>query len=186
MSFISGYDKELFRHALLSTDERSLVALILKIRNPRIAVLLIHQYLVNHLKDGCQGCSMCCKKEGAVDLDSEDLKRIAFYLKMRPEKFLDQYVQKILGDNCLKDLPGSDSCIFLRKGKCSIYPVRPNTCVLYPFIGKHQSNYLKKETNSVGSGVPTGCASAQRPNLIVATLINIYENNDCLREASEQ
>lgn len=115
MAFISSYDKELFRHALLSPDERILVALILKIRNPRWAVLLVHQFLVNHLKDGCQGCSMCCKKEWAVDLDSEDLKRIAFYLKMRPEKFLDQYVQKVQGDNYLKDLPSSDSCIFLKK-----------------------------------------------------------------------
>lgn len=183
---LSSYYKELFRNALLSPDERTLVALILKLRNPRLAVLLMHQYLVNHLKDGCQGCSMCCKKEGAVDLDTEDLKRIAFYLRMRPEKFLDQYVQKVQGDNYLKDLPSSDSCIFLKKGKCSIYPVRPNTCILYPFIGKHQSNYLKKETNSVGSGVPAGCVPAQRSNLIVATLLSIYENNDCLREASEQ
>ena len=183
---LNSYYKELFRNALLSPDERILVALILKIRNPRWAVLLMHQYLHNHLKDGCHGCSMCCKHEGAVDLDPEDLERIASHLNILPKEFSDLYVQEFFGDNVLKKAPGSNKCIFLKGSRCSIYPVRPNTCVLYPFIGKHQSNYLKKETNSVGSGVPAGCASAQRSNLIVATLISIYENNDCLREASEQ
>jgi Fe-S-cluster containining protein len=181
MDRIASDDKELYRHALTNPDERSIVALILKIRNPRLAALLMLQYLTNHLKDECRGCSICCKKEGLIDLDPEDVKRIAAHLEMSDKEFLDQYTGKYFGDTVLKDAHGFERCVFLKKGRCSIYPVRPNTCVLYPFIGKHQSGYLSEDTNSIGKGVPAGCPSAQRAYLIIVTLEKIFETEtDCI------
>jgi Fe-S-cluster containining protein len=175
MGRIASYDKELYRHALTNSDERAIVALILRMRNPRVAALLMLQYLTNNLKDECRGCSMCCKSEGCVDLDPEDVKRIADYLGMSKEDFLRQHTEECLGDTVFKYPQGAKGCVFLKDGRCSIYAVRPNTCVLYPFIGKHQSGYLRGETDSISMGIPDQCPSAQRANLIMAAIKRVLE-----------
>lgn len=80
-------------------------------------------------KIDCLSCANCCKTTGPL-FTSADIERIAKFLKMKSQKFIEQYlrIDEDL-DYVLQQLP----CAFLdHENYCMIYDVRPKACREYP------------------------------------------------------
>jgi Fe-S-cluster containining protein len=81
----------------------------------------------------CQpGCTACCTQKGFVYLARGDAARIAQYLGMTEEDFERRYVYRTVRRARLR-VPRDVQCPFLRDGGCSIHPVKPVQCRIFPF-----------------------------------------------------
>lgn len=102
----------------------------------------------------CTRCGDCCRRiKESVMLESLDAYRLARFLRQTDpsiqmmDDMLLKYATPIpLTDNgfpiyVLKTLGEDDTCIFLKNNRCSVYPVRPRTCRLYPMtVGPGENN----------------------------------------------
>ena len=85
------------------------------------------------LRFECQpGCTNCCTQKGFVYLTESDLTRIAKYLGMPAADFERRYVYRTTRQLRLR-VPRQVQCHFLRDGGCSIHPVKPAQCRIFPF-----------------------------------------------------
>jgi Fe-S-cluster containining protein len=85
------------------------------------------------LRFECQpGCTECCRQKGFVYLSEADLLRAAKFLDMSPEAFERKYVYRTRHRMRLR-VPASATCYFLYEGGCSIHPVKPTQCRIFPF-----------------------------------------------------
>lgn len=85
------------------------------------------------LRFQCQpGCTECCTQRGFVWLTEEDVRRAAEFLGMTPGAFERQYVYRTSKRIRLR-VPGEARCHFLQDGGCSIHPVKPTQCRIFPF-----------------------------------------------------
>lgn len=85
------------------------------------------------LRFQCQpGCTECCTQRGFVWLTEEDLVRTAEFLGMTPRAFERQYIYRTRKRIRLR-IPRDANCHFLRDGGCSIHPVKPTQCRIFPF-----------------------------------------------------
>jgi Fe-S-cluster containining protein len=81
----------------------------------------------------CQpGCTACCEQQGFVYLTEADLKRVAAFLGMTSRKFENRYIYRTRNRMRLR-IPRDASCHFLKEGGCSIHPVKPTQCRIFPF-----------------------------------------------------
>ena len=86
----------------------------------------------------CQNCGKCCKRvANSVMVESLDLYRLAEFFKVEMSEAAEHYTKPVpIGWGApvlmLKTTPPEDTCIFLKDGKCSVYPKRPRACRLYP------------------------------------------------------
>ena len=81
----------------------------------------------------CQsGCTKCCEVRGFVYLTENDLSRAASYLHMSCEDFETKYVIRYPTLLRLRK-PLNSQCYFLTETGCSIHPVKPVQCRVYPF-----------------------------------------------------
>ena len=89
----------------------------------------------------CTQCGNCCTgPPGYVWFNGEEAQRMATYVGLSLEEFLDRYAHKVGGRWTLNETQteyGYD-CVFLQRddgqtSKCSIYPVRPQQCRTWPF-----------------------------------------------------
>jgi Fe-S-cluster containining protein len=86
-----------------------------------------------HLRFACQpGCTKCCEVHGFVYITENDLKNIAGHLGMTPKAFEKAYVVRFKHLLRLRK-PRVGQCHFLKGGGCSVHPVKPVQCRLYPF-----------------------------------------------------
>ncbi len=88
-------------------------------------------------KDGlrftCLRCGRCCRiPDGVVYLSHSDIERLAEFLGISEEEFLEKYTVVRGKFRVLRDFPNGD-CIFLRQDGCSVYPARPTQCRTFPF-----------------------------------------------------
>lgn len=93
----------------------------------------------------CRRCGQCCRNiKESVMVESLDAYRIAKYLRDRGQAvqtLSDIYARYTEPVPITEDYPifvlsttsPDDACIFLKDGRCSIYPVRPRVCRMYPF-----------------------------------------------------
>ncbi len=92
----------------------------------------------------CSKCGTCCRNvRDSVMLEPLDAFRLLRHLSSqqphRPlHELLEEYAQLHMLSRgffiyVLKTVEDSGTCIFLKNNQCSIYPVRPRTCRLYPF-----------------------------------------------------
>lgn len=109
----------------------------------------------------CNQCGKCCRHvKHAIMLESLDAYRLASYLNRQGEAIFS--TEDIYNRFCtpmplteagypvflLETCGPEDACIFLKEERCTIYPVRPRTCRLYPFTaapgtrGKDFTYYL--------------------------------------------
>lgn len=93
----------------------------------------IDPWYKNGLRFKCTGCGKCCTGSGLVTLTLDEADKISAWLKISIEKFLNIYCKKINGNYYLKDLAGTDHCIFLENKQCKIYPLRPTQCKTFPY-----------------------------------------------------
>lgn len=85
------------------------------------------------LRFACQkGCIDCCDTRGFVYLSADDVTRIAGFLRLSAGEFLRRYVYRTRHLFRLRKPPGKQ-CPFLEERGCSIHPVKPTQCRLYPF-----------------------------------------------------
>jgi len=85
------------------------------------------------LRFQCQpGCTNCCEQKGYVYLTESDLARIAKFLKMSAAEFERRFVYRTRHLLRLR-IPRESQCHFLREGGCSIHPVKPTQCRIFPF-----------------------------------------------------
>lgn len=98
-------------------------------------------------KIDCLDCANCCKTTSPIFRDA-DIKRLAKYLKVKPVKFVEDYLRLDQdNDYVLKSSP----CYFLNDDNtCSVYEQRPLACKGYPHTDRknmHQLiNLTKKNT----------------------------------------
>ena len=78
------------------------------------------------------GCTNCCRVQGWVYITEEDLSRAAAYVKLPVAEFEAKYVVRTKNTLRLRKPQGAQ-CHFLRDTGCSIHPVKPVQCRLFPF-----------------------------------------------------
>lgn len=99
-----------------------------RLRDAPDGILVYPGYAYGFNPSACQKCSgRCCKgDEGAVWLTQEEIRRIEDHTKGSVDV---KITRKGLHLNMTKE-----GCPYLKKdGNCSIYPVRPQQCRLFPF-----------------------------------------------------
>lgn len=94
-------------------------------------------------KTDCLQCANCCKTTGPL-FTNQDIERIAKHLKLKPSKFIEQYL-RIDEDNdyVLQEVP----CAFLAADNyCLIYDVRPKACREYPHTDRKKFHKISNVT----------------------------------------
>ena len=84
----------------------------------------------------CQGCGACCRiKNGIVRVGEAEIRRIAEFVGMSEQEFIDHETE-IAPDRkglILKIRP-YDACVYLTDdNRCRIHPVKPDKCRTFPF-----------------------------------------------------
>lgn len=88
----------------------------------------------DQLRYQCTRCGNCCRWQGYVRITAGDIDRIAEFLGLGLQEFIDRYTC-VTSDRCgLSLTENSDRhCIFLsRDGGCMIQPVKPEQCRQFP------------------------------------------------------
>ena len=106
----------------------------------------------NEIEFKCEKCGVCCAVPGYVHLTKEEGKNIAAFLGMEYKEFKKQYMKYILWAGYVLDMEVEGGCIFLRDGKCGIYPERPAQCRTFPFWPDIMKDY--REWKYVSSYCP--------------------------------
>ena len=87
----------------------------------------------------CHRCGNCCRGEGFVEMEEDDLARASAFLGIDRETFVAEYCRDVVGLTILKDQEDDlKSCIFLfedEKGLagCRIHGAKPSQCAAFPF-----------------------------------------------------
>ena len=80
----------------------------------------------------CTACANCCRV-ATTRITDRDVEKLARYFRMSKERFMAEYTQedeeegRILKKN-------ESGCVFLDGNLCSVYEVRPHTCVTFPHL----------------------------------------------------
>ncbi len=81
----------------------------------------------------CVRCGACCRWEGNVCVEPEEIAAIAEFLGMDEDSFIDQYCQLRENRQGLSLIDGPDgACIMLVDNGCRINPVKPEQCRQFP------------------------------------------------------
>ncbi len=86
----------------------------------------------------CTQCSACCR-ETRVEITPADLTSIAAFLKLRPAEVRRMYTESTPDSTLLIAQP-EGHCVFLHRGLCLIYEVRPTPCRLFPYLTPRESS----------------------------------------------
>ncbi len=81
----------------------------------------------------CLKCGDCCYGEGGIFVEDEEIKRIAGFLGITQEAFLSQHCEERHGRIYVKTGPDGFCIYHDAKNGCSIHPVKPERCALWPF-----------------------------------------------------
>lgn len=84
----------------------------------------------------CKMCGQCCQGTG-ISVDRDEVKRISEFLNIDEVEFIKRYCIKKQNRYELK-IADSNYCVFLKEKNgdkiCSIHPVKPKMCRIWPFI----------------------------------------------------
>jgi Fe-S-cluster containining protein len=80
----------------------------------------------------CTACANCCRV-ATTQLQERDVERLAKHLRLSPTKFLSEYTE-MSEDEGLILKRTANGCVFLDGNLCSVYEVRPSTCVDFPHL----------------------------------------------------
>lgn len=93
-------------------------------------------WYVGGLRFSCTQCGRCCGGgPGFVWLSDDEVRRIALFLGLTTETFLNRYARRVFGRWSLREAGASQNynCVMLGAKGCTIYPVRPQQCRTFPF-----------------------------------------------------
>lgn len=84
----------------------------------------------------CQGCGACCRiKNGIVRVGEAEIRRIAEFVGMSEQEFIDHETE-IAPDRkgLILNIRPDDACVYLTDdNRCRIHPVKPDKCRTFPF-----------------------------------------------------
>ena len=84
----------------------------------------------------CKMCGACCGGEsGFVWLTEAEKAAIANHLGITTEELEKIYLRRAHGKWSIKERPREENyeCVFLKEGRCVVYPARPSQCRDFPF-----------------------------------------------------
>ena len=105
------------------------------------------------LRFSCSGCGDCCRGEGYVYVDEEEIERLATFLEISREEFGRRFLRVDNGRLSLNDNQNLD-CVFLKNG-CTVYDARPRQCRTFPFWNENldsPARWQKLESICPGAG----------------------------------
>lgn len=81
----------------------------------------------------CQRCGACCKWPGDVRLDEGEVRRIAGFLDLTEDEFIEKYT-RLRSDRQGLSLVEKENheCVMLENGGCRIHAVKPAQCAGFP------------------------------------------------------
>lgn len=80
----------------------------------------------------CQRCLKCCTNPGHIYISHEEVERIAAFLNISEETFLNDHCDLVMKPRLtLKNNPDG-SCSMLKGNACSIHEVKPYQCKTFP------------------------------------------------------
>ncbi|GEM_PF-416484 len=95
-----------------------------------------------HVRWRCARCAMCCKDtsehERCIRVLPQEASKISLETKLKPDSFLVPFANSPPYTYLMRKHDGR--CCFLEKGNCSIYDLRPITCVFFPFFLNRRSD----------------------------------------------
>jgi len=81
----------------------------------------------------CQRCTACCKWPGDVRIETDEVARIAEFLKLTDYEFLHQFTRLRTNRQGLSLIEKDNhECIMLDGDVCRIHPVKPAQCEGFP------------------------------------------------------
>jgi len=85
------------------------------------------------IRYACQRCGNCCRWRGDVVVSASEIERIAAFLEMDVDAFIDRHTALRENRQGLTLLEREDgSCAFLDGRDCTIQPVKPGQCAGFP------------------------------------------------------
>lgn len=114
-------------------ENKKYFAKLKKKQRKRLDVLMNEIHDDEFQRTDCLTCANCCKTSSPI-FTEKDIARISKHLRMKENKFIDQYLQRDTDDfMVLKTSP----CAFLdQDNSCFIYDVRPKACSEYPHTNR--------------------------------------------------
>jgi uncharacterized protein len=83
----------------------------------------------------CTRCGDCCRWSGSVLLREDDLPRMAAFLGLKEEDFIQEHTELAPNRHQLALIDRPDgSCRFLEGNRCRIYEARPVQCSSFPHV----------------------------------------------------
>ena len=93
----------------------------------------------------CTQCGTCCQGEGGIYLSREEIERIALFLNLSQQKFLEKFCLKKNGKVYIHTREDR-YCHFSQEGRCSIHEVKPAPCRQWPFFPPMLIDQINWET----------------------------------------
>ncbi len=81
----------------------------------------------------CRRCGECCNGYGGTYVTREDIEAIAEFIGADPERFLGDFCQ-MSGSRPVLAAGDNGYCIFWKDKICTIHPVKPRMCRVWPFL----------------------------------------------------
>lgn len=140
----------------------------------------------------CTQCGECCrniKKEDKVLLSAVDIYRAARYLDVDIQTFIGTYCDLVPGGESMLPLLVmkerlDGSCIFLKKGKCTIYDAKPIPCSMSPLGRMMFLNDVTQEYEFHYYLEEFDCAAAKDTDVTVQEWLDrfgIEKYDECVR-----
>ena len=104
----------------------------------------------------CSECDgRCCRGEsGYIWVNSDEIKKIAEFLKLDEEIFKKDYLNKVKYKFTIKEVKinGEFECVFFdnKKNSCQIYEVRPLQCRTFPFWDYFKTHIKEVKEECIG------------------------------------
>lgn len=102
----------------------------------------------------CQRCGACCRiKDGIVRVNAEEIARIAAFLGIAADEFVELHAE-LAPDRKSLMLPSRENgeCVYLTEDNlCLINPVKPGKCRTFPY------EWTNPDSASVCPGLVAGC-----------------------------
>lgn len=101
----------------------------------------------------CDRCTACCRWPGQVKLTDSEITRLAAFLGLSEDGFIQRFTRVNLARNGLALLDQPDgACIFLEGNDCRLNPVKPQQCRDFPNLWNFPG--FQKECRAKPHNVP--------------------------------
>lgn len=89
------------------------------------------------LRFACTRCGACCRGEGHVWVEPDEIDDIARFLGLEMEAFARLYLRRVGRRLSLVDKSDEDCVFWDGESGCRVYVVRPTQCRTFPFWRTH-------------------------------------------------